>query len=448
MAVSRAARAAFSRLPALLLCGLAGFVPAATAAADPAGPPWTGSRLAAGDPTNGSPAAVGQPPQAAGDRASRYARALRDLEAGRLREAIAGLQAVVDEVPGDLGAQLDLAIAHCLSGDATSAGRLFTALEARPDLPPAIAEVIAWYREGACRPPRRSLQAFALTGVGYANNLNIAPSAGLIELPELGAVLALAEGSRPRSAGFTLLEAGLAQPLSADGDLTLGLHLQDTRYQGASTYNLAALQANLAWRRQQDGLRTEAQLGHASVLLGGASHLGALVASGALTRALTPAWSVGSTGVFTQRRYSELSNFDARQLELRGRLQWRHGGRAQLHADLGWQWDAAVRDRPGGDRQGPVLQLGGSWLPGGGHALEVSVRSTWLRDDAAYSPALFGPTRRAQHLTTSQATWRAPLSSRLTLRADLRHARSSDALPLFEYGASSISVGLEWATGP
>ena len=373
-----------------------------------------------------------------------YSAALQDLEARRYGSAIERLGAIVSRDPGNLGALLDLAIAHCLVDEPDAAARIFLALESRSDLPPTIAEVVAYYRSGGCRPGSVGLQGFASLGAGYARNLNLAPLSGLISLPGLGIDLPLAASSRPRNAPFSQLEAGAVYPLTLDEEWTLGAFAQGLHYAGESNYDLASVQASLNFRRTDPSLQSEAQLAYARLWLGGTAHLSATVANGAVLTPLDSRWSAGPALTASFLSYTELSAFDARQLELRGRLRWQMA-RSRVTLDAGWLHDAQIANRPGGDRRGPVLTLRANWLPGEADAVDLAVRQAWLNDSEPYNPPLFGDARRSTRLTSLQAIWRHALGPRLSARFEYRYQLTRDTIELFAYDAHTASVSLEWS---
>lgn len=377
-----------------------------------------------------------------------YDAAIWDLEAGRYTSAIDELESIVNSQPSNLGALLDLAIARCLSGAPDQAARIFLQLESRPDLPPPIAEVIAYYRSGHCTPRPIGLLGLIAAGVGYAHNLNLAPLSSVIPLPGLGVDLALAEGSRPRSSAYSQLEGGLLFPLTVDRRWTLGAFAQSLRHvEGYSRdYDLGSAQASLNYRNGGIGGfpgRTEAQLAHARLWLGGRAHLGATVASGSMLAPLGTDWSAGGALAATRLAYSELGAFNSRQLELRARSRWQSSA-VRLTVDAGWHHDEALAQRPGGDRRGPVLQIQANWLAGPRDAVDLTLRQTWLRDASPYNVTLFGDLRRSSRQTSLQFAWRHALTPRLNARLDYRYHLSRDPLQLFVYNAQTATASLEW----
>ena len=375
-----------------------------------------------------------------------YQFALDDLESGRTAAAVTRLRALVDANPAHLGAWLDLAIAHCLAGEADAAHRVFLLLESRADLPPGIAEVIGWYRSGECRPRGRPWRGFVSAGVGWARNVNLAPLSDRIFLPTLGLDLQLADSSLRRDAPFAQVDMGGIYALTQDQHWTLGGFAQAVRYRDAADFNLTSAQATLGWRNYTQTFRGDAQGSYARLWVDGTTRLGAASGNGSALWPLSGRWWAGAAGGLTRITYADLATYDARQLELRGRLRWQAPA-LRLTMDAGWLTDRAMGERPGGDRGGPVLQWQATWFPSPVHSLDLGVRQTWLRDGDAYSPALFGDTRRAPRLSTVHGTWRRALGNDLVSRVDYRYSVSRDTLPLFSYNAHMLTMSLEWQFG-
>lgn len=373
----------------------------------------------------------------------RYDQAMTEMSAGRTQAAIGHLRAIVASEPAHQGARLDLAIAYCLAGQPEAAGQIFDAFEQQPDLPPAIAEVIAFYRAGGCRPAPARLRGFAALGVGYARNLNLAPLSGLISLPGLGTEIPLSDASRPRHAWLGSWESGALYALTRDESWTLGGYAQGHHYQGATQYSIDSAIASLNYRRTFTDLRTEAQLAHARLWLGGRSHLSATVANASATLPIGRTWLAGPVLSGTQLAFSELSAFDSRQVELRGRLQWQAPGlRATFEA--GWQQDSPMGGRPGGERRGTITQIQAHWLATPNDSLSLLLRQARLADSQAYNDTLFGDLRRTTRTESAQLGWRHELTSQLTARLEFRHLTSKEQTGLFTYSTQMLMTALEW----
>lgn len=413
---------------------MAGVLPAALApvrAADrPDGPPAAPSQVVV---------AQGQGPGAEP--------AWNETHPARLRQTVMELQATVAREPGNLGAQLDLAIAYCLSGQADDGMRLFALLESLPALPPAIAEVIAWYRSGGCQPlPAPRPAGFVAAGAGWARNFNLAPLAESIYLPALDAQLALDESSRRRDAAFGAVEAGGSWPLSADRRWLLGGYVQALRYRGSPDHAFTGAQGSLSWRAQEGARVTEAQAALGALAVGEATRIRTATLSAARLWGVGVGWWWGGAFSATRIAYAEQQALDSRQYELRMRARWQ-GPVGRVTAEWGWMEDDQVNERPGGNRRGPVLQGHALWPLAGDRSLETTLRHSWLQDSAPYSPALFGSQQRAPRVTMASVALRQPLGRQLNARLEYRTTRSRDALELFRYSTQSAWVSLEWVLG-
>ena len=364
---------------------------------------------------------------------------------GALRARVTALRRQVAAEPGNLGAQLDLGIALCLLGQGDDAMRTFLLLEARADLPPAIAEVISWYRTGGCRAstPARYGGGFVALGMGWARNFNLAPLAESIYLPALDAQLALDESSRRRNASLASLEAGVVLPLTADQRWSLGAYLNALRYQGSPDYAFTGVQGSLNWRAQEGPRVSEMQASLGALKVGDTTRIRTATLVGSRLLEIGPGWWSGGTLSATKIDYYEQAALDAKQYELRGRLRWQ-GSQTRFTADLGWMEDQQGSERPGGNRRGPVVQSHLLWALPHGRSLEATLKHSWLRDSAAYSPALFGEQHRKPRVTMASLAIRQPLTQSLAAKLELRATHSRDTLELFKYGTQSAWASLEW----
>ena len=370
-----------------------------------------------------------------------YSRALGDLEAGRTEAAIAGFSAIVARHPNHQGALLDLALAYCQGALPYDAEVLFERMLASPDLPPAIQEVIKFYRMGACQAPAPATvwRAMLATGVGRAHNFNQAPESGLLYLPSLDITLQLAEKSRPQADNFFITEAVFFRQPSSSG-WGGGLFLQTATYgqQGAFDYTLTT---GLLTRRTQVGA---AQVDVQGVLLnqqyGGHNHLNSLSLAGSAI------WG-GQAGLIASAAtldYPNLPEYRSQQIELRGRLQNNKNNAFNLAGDVGWGIDRALADRPGGDRVGPLAQITAQWEYAPNQSMEVVYRLAWKHDTQPYSTLFFGDVHRQNRQASSYIAWRYRVSKNWQWRVEGRHATSRDTVSLFTFGSSALSVMLEW----
>lgn len=370
--------------------------------------------------------------------------ALSELENRRYATAIRALNAVLAKDQSNLGAWLDLGIAHCLAGNADSASRIFLTLEARDDLPTGVAEVLAFYRTGGCRPRPLGVQGFLSAGAGFATNVNLAPLSSLISLPGLGLDLTLQSDSRPRRSAFGQVDVGAVYALTSDQSWTVAGLAQIQRYGQAPDLGLDSTQASLSYRRPSAVALTESQLTYAQLWLGGRPHVAALSASGqTLHHAVGPV-SVGVSGNVTRLSFSELTAFDAIQYDARARLIF-NSGSARVTLDAGWIEDRPIGERAGGRRHGPVAQARLQMPAGKLGSLDFVARRTWLRDSNPYNETLFADLIRSSQQLSFQAAWRIPVAPQTSLRIDYKLQSARDTISLFSYNAHTISAAMEWS---
>lgn len=372
-----------------------------------------------------------------------YRQAVDDMEAGRTDAAIERLEALVAREPRNLGAQLDLAIAQCLAGHADEAARLFLLLDSRPDLPAAIAEVIGYYRGGACVPKKRPWQAFFATGAGWAHNLNFAPMSDRVYLSGIGVELGLAPTSLSRDAPFAMLEAGGVGALSSDQKVVVTGYGQAVRYRESADYALSTAQLGLGWRDYRPDTRVDAQGTYASLRIGSAGRLNATMLSASQLWLAGGPWWLGGAANIARVDYADQPALDSRQYEARARFRW-SGNAVRVTGDAGWLEDREASGRPGGNRRGAVSQLQLFWLISNERSLDATLRYGTLHDQAAYSTALFGDTRREPRLTTLNAAFRQSIVPGINLRLEYRYQSSRDTIALFDYRAYSVWSSIEW----
>ncbi len=384
------------------------------------------------------------------DENDAYNQALTELGLGNTQSAIEKFQALVARQPRHQGALLDLALAYCQLGLTEQAGVLFERLKGQPDLPPGIGEVVNHYQSGVCKPKVPQWRAMLAVGVGQASNLNQAPGSGLLYLAPLGVTLQLSDKSRPKADAFFITEATLSRQATGPG-LSMGVFLQGTGYARESDFDNTLAQGVLSYRRQlgQATWDTQGALWHQT--LAGQDRLTSLSATTSAmwpvagpTQPLAPAWQVGGVASWSGFEYPNLPSYRSQLWELRGRANYLHGPALRVSSDLGWSVDKALADRPGGDREGPVAQLGVYWTLAQNQTLELVHKRSWMSDSAPYSPVFFGDVRRSNQQSSWYGVWRYRMSPRLQWRVEGRYGTSTDAVELFNFDASSLAVMLEW----
>lgn len=394
-------------------------------------------------------AADGAAASTATDDAQAYNNALLALRNGRSQAAIELLSGIVARHPEQQGALLDLALAYCQADLPFDAQALFERLAARPDLPPAIGVVINFYREGACKPTTPHWRTLVAAGLGQARNLNQAPDLGFLFLAPLGVTLQLSDDSRPRRDSFWSSELTLTrQPL--DRGLGLRFSLQHLGYGRQHGFDSTLAQGAASWRDYIGEARLDAQGAIAHQTFGSQAYVTSASGSASLlwpvfALANEPVlWRAGPAVQWQQSNYPNLPDYRARQMELRGRLQYQPRSNLLLSGDLGWAFDHALGARPGGNRTGPVLQGSLQWFYGAQHSVELFYRQVRLPDDQPYSPVFFGDLKRSGRQASVYAAWRYRITPEWQWRLEGRVGTSRDVVPLFNFSASSFALMLEW----
>jgi hypothetical protein len=364
------------------------------------------------------------------------------------------LQEQAQREPGNLGLQLDLAVALCSEGRVAQAQRLLLWLDAQPEIPFGIAEVISQLRSaGSCREdrPRWRPVGFAALGIGHSTNLNLGPASERIFISGLGQDLTLAETSRPLAASTRQAEAGVSVRLNslhpAARAFTASAYGQVLDYADQPQYRLQAAHLLLSWKPEStSGILTEAQAAVATLRLGDGTGLLAHTLNASRMWPIGEAGWWGVAGTKTWLQFAQRPQLDARQLDLR--MKWRHEDtRWRLGIDAGFTADMQAHLRPGGNRVGGQAQVQGAWVLRPSTALEASWRRSRLVDGAPYSPLLFGSTERDSRVTAVSVGLRQRMSSQWGLRLEARHVQARDTVPLFTYQTKALTLVAEYAFG-
>lgn len=374
-----------------------------------------------------------------------YREAILDLQEGYVQLGIGKLQALISKQPEHFGAVLDLAIAYCQSGHRAQAERLWGELEASPQLPPGIGELIAYYRRGKCEAPDAPWRALVALGGGYGDNINQAPSAAFFYLEPLGVSLELTDKARPKRDAFQIVEMGISRRVR-ESHWGAGFYFQGLNYAQADDFDSNLGQAHLSYRHAIGLGQLDVRGAFSYMTLGGKAYSRGVAGQLSALFPLTPSRSAqaGFSASVSEVNYFSLPDFRSRIVETRGRLEGLVNPRLRLLGEAGWTVDQARGERPGGDKQGPLLQLSAQWMLWPGQVLEVFHRHAWLQDEMAYSPSFFGPVRRKSHQATIYLAWRKELPRDFILRLEARQVSSRDSIALFDYRSSSLGLMFEW----
>jgi tetratricopeptide (TPR) repeat protein len=377
-----------------------------------------------------------------------YAAALQALGEGRLEEAAALLQRVVEREPRHAGAWLDLAISQCELGNAAEAERLFASLERRMAVPAGIEEVIARYRATGCgRAPARAGGVWLLAATrGHDDNVNQGASDPrfTIGTGSTRTEYQLDPSLLPRADGFSQLAASWLRPLgNTDSDVIVQAYARrhDTVRAQDTASVLAA--AEHTWKPFAWRLRGTAAVGY--VTLDGALYQRQQQVQARLAppaARLAPGVEFAATANYNHVAYPTRPAYDGNTLEIGGIFGYRSRfGFAQ--ATLTRLHDDSAADRPGGDRKGWFGNLQWSGDVTSRLGLEAGLSHQMWRSDEIYSPSLIDR-RRLQNTTTVRAAGQWLLRPHTSLVLEWRGTFNRENISLFQYNSRALQLSLRW----
>lgn len=374
-----------------------------------------------------------------------YRTAMQSIAEGRKGDASEALMRVVDIEPKHAGAWLDLALIQCGLGHADEAERLFAAIETRFNPPPGILELIAEARDGGCnRWHPVSSGSLTLTR-GFDRNVNQGASNPNFVIDRAGGPvqLQLLPEFLPQADRYSMLSGEYVRDVTANGSIGFA-QLQLRHNDRVSQYDSGALFAGVEtpWRLGSWTLRTTAMVGMVS--LGGQFYQRHVQLQGRVGPPLPLPGGTEFTvlaGV-NHTNYRTLANFDSNTFELRPQFTWR-GNTRTASASLGYLRDVAVSGRPGGDRQGLLLNLLGRQSLPWGMTGELALSHQRWDSDSAYSPGLIELVR-SQATTIARANLAYPLGKRQSLQLEVRAVRNRENISIFQYNNRQLQLSYQW----
>lgn len=387
--------------------------------------------------------------QPGGEEAAIYQEALQSLERGDKEGALARYNQLLEKVPNHAGAWLDLALLYCEQGEAGRAQRLFDHIEKQFAPPPAILELIQHYRRQGCQPQPQPFGRWTLSvNGGYTDNVNHGLSNPVIYLdPSVGAPeVRLSDQYRPRSSahgGFGLNYTG---NLAGWPGAQWFAGVTQRNFPSAREFDQRLLLAGVGQQRKWAGRTLEFQLAATHFSLHDQTHqVGLMAQAGAW--ALPPApgrpW-LGLEAALSRWRYPRDPSYDSTLIE--GRVKWLWAvERVQIRGNLGPLLDRADGQRPGLDRRGYTLNLGGQWATSDRTLLDVNFRQRLLRDEAVYSP-LFGDQKHRslqRHLILAYQ-WKETPVAPVAWRLEWERFESCDNIPLFPYTSQTLTLSWQY----
>lgn len=380
-------------------------------------------------------------PLTASGNDSAYEEAQASIQAKNWRDAISRLEALRRRMPEHAGALLDLAILYCHSGDKEKADAALDSLERMFALPAPIKALAQELRLRDCSTPHEGWQWSANVALGHDTNANQGSSTRSFTLgSSLSPLyLTLDDASLPQASTFAAIHAELSHQDSAQSRLYGSLRA--LHYTSASSLDEAVV---LVGRKQTLssgpwGITTDLNTSVRS--LDGALYQHALSAG---VQMLAPEADRAGVPVGVDVRsvyahYPGRAMFDSWETAIALPAFWRLSERISTRVSLGWLFDRAMKDRPGGDRTGPTL--GVEWLYHQTHDSRwyAAWQARFLTGESAYSPPLLDMTQRQRRHLLSLA-WERKLSSSSLLRMEYQYTHNTDSIPMYRFDNNSIAL--------
>jgi hypothetical protein len=384
-------------------------------------------------------------PQAA-QQEELYRAALRALSEGRLEDASAMLQRVVDQQPRHAGAWLDLAISQCELGNAAEAERLFTRIEQGFALPPGIVETIARYRASACGKPAAGRGAWLLAATrGHDDNVNqgARDPRFTIGSGSTQTEYELDPAFLPKADSFSQLAGSWLRPLD-DGGTNAIVQVYSRWHDHERAQDTASVLGAVehTWKAGGWRLRGTGALGLVTLDRSLYQRQQQLQARLVPPLALAPEAELALYGNVSRVSYPTRPAYDGTTMELGGIASYR-GKRSLTQATLTRLHDDSSEGRPGGDRQGWFGSLQWYGELSDRLTLEAGLTRQRWRSDGLYSAGLID-TRRLQNTTTLRAAGQWRLRPHTSIVLEWRGAFDRENISLFQYNSRALQLSLRW----
>ncbi len=380
-------------------------------------------------------------PLTASGNDSAYEEAQALIQAENWQEAISKLEALRRRMPEHAGALLDLAVLYCHSGDKQKVDAALDSLERMFALPIPIKALAQEIRLRDCSGPKEGWQWTTSVALGHDSNANQGSSTRSFTLgSSLGPLyLTLDDASLPQASSFAAIHAELSRQSSARSRLYGSLRAE--HYTSASSLDEAVV---LIGHKQTLfsgpwGIMTDLNTSVRS--LDGALYqqtlsAGVQVVAPDAHRAGLP-FGVDVRSVYAH--YPTRSIFDSWEAAITLPAFWKLSERVSTRLSLGWVFDRAMKDRPGGDRKGPTL--GAEWLFRQTH--DSRWYAAWhvrlLTGESAYSPPLLEMSQHQRRHLLSLA-WERRLSDSSLLRMEYQYTHNADSIPMYRFDNNSIAL--------
>jgi hypothetical protein len=343
---------------------------------------------------------------------------------------------------GVAGEIMDIAVEHCRRGEVTQALSMFAAMRAQLDPPPAILRLIQDLEASGCT--RSTLKDGATLRVqlagGWDSNVSQGISARTLVLGSGDNVLELEldESYRPRASSFVTASVDYGLVLPGSG-ISLQAALAHRKNLRESAFDLTSLSlsASREFKVTRGSLR--AQVEFSDVRLGDRhyqrSESAAIQWLDAQPRG---AWLATLSTTAAQYLTQPSQNSWQWEASLLRELQLNRS--TSVHAAVSLTRDNATHSRPGGDRQGFGVQLGGVMLAEGWRVRPQLSYSSWNSAEL-FAPGLLD-VRRENRLVQAVFQAERPFTPQTSLVLEWRGRWARDTVALYRYQARVISATL------
>lgn len=319
---------------------------------------------------------------------------------------------------------------------------MFAAIRAQLEPPAAILRLIQDLEATGCA-RRASANGAGLrvqAGAGWDSNVSQGISARSLVLGSGDSTLELAldESYRPRASAFVQASIDYSLVLPGAG-LTLQAGLGRRKNTRESDFDLTTLSASAARAFTAYGTPMRAQLEVAEVWLGN-RHYQRTQGAGLQWIEAGPqgAWLASLNA--SRVDYLTQPAQNAWQLEAGLLREQRLSAAVSVQGGLSLQQDHAAGTRPGGDRKGFQMQVGGLLLAYGWRFKPQLTYTRWNSDDV-FAPGLLD-VRRRNRLSQAALQAERPLSAQTSLVVEWRARFARDTVALYRYQARSFTATL------
>jgi len=374
-----------------------------------------------------------------------YLQALQSIAEGRRADAAAELRRLIEHAPEHAGAWLELALIQCSLGNSDEAERLFAVIETRFKPSSGILQLIAETREDGCSRWDMFSSAVVTAGRGIDQNVNqgARTTRYVADAPGGQVEYELSGDFTPRHDQYTQVSGEYTREVTPNG--ALGFAQYQIRHNDRlHQYNTSSLFAGLeapyrlgAWRLRATGTLGLVTLG--SQLYQRQAQLQARVAP---PLRLPQEYQFNVVAAVTYNTFPALTNFDATTRELRGNLSWRKGP-GYAGATLGWQYDRALGQRPGGNRKGAFANLVLRRSLGHGVNTELGYSHQTWDSQRAYSPGLIEQVRE-QTTQVLRGSVSYAIDKQQALVLEARAVRNRENISIFQYNNRQLQISWQW----